>query len=429
MNFLRNLWNWTVGKLTETRGDIGQMFTPPKSKSPWEAMTQGSTGGWAGWAGNRNPTNPNDPKGWGFVGPLLTTAMGAIPGVGPLLSAGMGAMGAAGAGGFQGTDSGWGKGIMDTIGGGLLGYGLGTIGKGIGEGVGTMMSPTGSTSLGTSMAGGPTASAGSKFAYGFGQGTGSALGNTAMFSGPIGGSMGAGQGSMAAGGGFKGLLGIGGGGSATGAAGGSAAATNALSNPLQALAGMGVSAISQMGTNPKPPQVGPIASKWLTEGALTKAGKLAQDIGESEYLGDFNVPKEYQAFMQASAGEISKTYKIRRQSLDEMGQASNPGGWRSSGERLEMHRRLNEEEQRETDLMKSQWMLTAKQEHSTKQYNYVMAQMNLDEATKRDLLFAEISDVMWKYNIERDDLLNFRTIARDAGMYMLQQGIQGMMGR
>ena len=38
-------------------GDIGQMFTPPKSKSPWEAMTSGSTGGWAGFAGPSQPMN------------------------------------------------------------------------------------------------------------------------------------------------------------------------------------------------------------------------------------------------------------------------------------------------------------------------------------------------------------------------------------
>jgi hypothetical protein len=114
---------------------IGQMFTPPKSKSPWEAMTSGSTGGWAGFAGPSTPTNPSDPKGWGWVGPVATGAAGLIPGVGPLLAAGMGASGSMGGGtGFQGTDKGWGN-VLPTLGGALGGYGAGMLGSGIGGAV------------------------------------------------------------------------------------------------------------------------------------------------------------------------------------------------------------------------------------------------------------------------------------------------------
>lgn len=128
---------------TEARGvkggDVGQMLTPPKSKSPWEAMTSGSTGGWASALGPSNPTNPNDPKGNSWVGPLLTTAAGAIPVVGPLLSLGMGASGSIGGGtGFQGTDAGWNN-LLSTAGGALGGYGLGSLGSGISGAIGNEM--------------------------------------------------------------------------------------------------------------------------------------------------------------------------------------------------------------------------------------------------------------------------------------------------
>lgn len=101
-------------------------------------MTQGSTGGSFAWAGNKTPTNPNDPAGWGWVGPAITTAAGAVN---PLFSAGLGAIGASGVGGFQGTDKGWGNVGQMLLGAGA-GYGLGTIGAGLKGGLGAMLSPT-----------------------------------------------------------------------------------------------------------------------------------------------------------------------------------------------------------------------------------------------------------------------------------------------
>jgi hypothetical protein len=101
--------------------DVGQMLTPPKSKSPWEAMTAGSTGGWA-----------KGIEGWG---PVITAASGAIPVVGPFISTGLGAAGAAGKGtGFQGTDYGWNN-VLPTIGGAVGGYGLGGLGAGVAGGI------------------------------------------------------------------------------------------------------------------------------------------------------------------------------------------------------------------------------------------------------------------------------------------------------
>lgn len=100
--------------------NIGKMLTPPKSKSPWEAMTAGSTGGWAA------PL-----EAWG---PAFTAAAGATP-VGWWASPLMGAAGMAGKGsGFQGTDKGWGN-LGSTALGALSGYGLGNIGAGAWGGI------------------------------------------------------------------------------------------------------------------------------------------------------------------------------------------------------------------------------------------------------------------------------------------------------
>jgi len=102
----------------EKRMSLRKMFSVPKSKSPWDAMTKGSTGGWA------SGIQP-----WG---PAITAASGAIPGVGPMISTALGTIGAAGGGtGFQGTDKGWSN-LWRTPLGALSGYGLGSVGSGVG---------------------------------------------------------------------------------------------------------------------------------------------------------------------------------------------------------------------------------------------------------------------------------------------------------
>ena len=374
-------------------GDIGQMITPPKSKSPWEAMTAGSTGGWA------KPFAPGESM--GFVGPLLTTAMGAIPGVGPALSAGMGAAGMLGAGGFQGTDVGWGN-VLPTMLGAAGGYGLGTLGAGIRGGVESML--TGATQMGTPGMQGPmgTMPSANLFARGFGQEVTTAL---QPFSGLLGGAAKTGT-------------------AATTAAG--AGGTSSLINPAT-LMGIGGMALSRLPTTPTPPRIGPTVSQWLTKGAITKAGKLAETIQETEYMGDFELDKETQAYMQAVGGEIDKAYDQRISTMDTTMSAMNPH-WKFSGERLEMVRRVNEERQNKQNLMRSEWVYTAKRQYAQNKYNTVMASLNVDETVKRELLFANLSDIMWKYQLDREDVLELREMARDAGMYLFERGVASTMG-
>lgn len=57
--------------------DIKQMFTPPKSKDPWTAMTAGSTGGWAGWA-NAPIVRAGATLAAGAINPAFGAAVGAF---------------------------------------------------------------------------------------------------------------------------------------------------------------------------------------------------------------------------------------------------------------------------------------------------------------------------------------------------------------
>lgn len=117
------------------------MFTPPKSKSPWEAMTSGSTGGWASGL-----------KSWG---PAITAAIGATTPINPLapfMSAAMGGIGAGGIGGFQGTDKGWGN-LGSTLLGGAAGWGLGGLGSGLQAGIASGMKTGLSGGIGNALSG------------------------------------------------------------------------------------------------------------------------------------------------------------------------------------------------------------------------------------------------------------------------------------
>lgn len=102
-------WDW----------DIGQWFTPPKSKDPWTAMTKGSTGGWA--APYAKP--------FAFL-PMLGSVLGSAvagPGVGAAIGSSIGAL--------QGKTTGiWGKpGAGSMVKGGLHGLAQSGVGGAIGS--------------------------------------------------------------------------------------------------------------------------------------------------------------------------------------------------------------------------------------------------------------------------------------------------------
>lgn len=194
-----------------------------------------------------------------------------------------------------------------------------------------------------------------------------------------------------------------------------------LASPAAKL-GLGLMGTSALPITPTPPQLGDIVSKWLTQDTVTRAGQRAQEIADVEYAGEWSPDKETQAFIEVMEKDIRKAYGQRAEDMDKMALAVNQN-WMRSGERLEMMRRLNEEEQREVDNMKSQWLFNSKQTYAQRQFDYVMSRLEVDEQVKRDLLYGELADVMWKYQINQQDLMNLRQLAADAGMYLLQSAM------
>jgi hypothetical protein len=194
-----------------------------------------------------------------------------------------------------------------------------------------------------------------------------------------------------------------------------------LDNPMTKL-GLGAMGLSAMPLSAPSIQYGDIVSKWLTADTVTKAGEVAKGIADTNYTGEWQPDKETLAYTEVMGKSIEKAYTARKEQLDNMNAAVNPN-WARSGERLEMYRKMDADMQSEVDTMKSQWLLSSKQTYATQQYNYVMQNLSADEATKRDLLYADLAEVTAKYNMQQEDILNFRKIAADAGMYAVQQGM------
>jgi len=334
-----------------------------------------------------------------FVRALAPIAAAMIPGVGPILS---GLLAAGTSAIAQKTTTGninIGSALLSGVAGGafkgLSGFGAGVAAsKAAGGGmVGQMLSGAQGALLGTTGAGGmhslATASGGPVSSM---LGAGSTLLGNAATSGAAGGTAGA----AGTGGIFN------------------------LASPMKML-GLGSLAMASMPTTAQLPQIGTITSKWLTADTVTAAGAKAKTMADASFGGEWSPDKETLAFTEVMEKDIRKTYQLRKTQMDQMASVSNES-WVNSGERLEMLRRVDEEEQREVDAMKSEWMINSKKTYDTQRYTYIMDQLGVDEATKRDLLYGELSDVINKYNVAEADLTNFRKLASDAGMYLIQNG-------
>jgi len=193
-----------------------------------------------------------------------------------------------------------------------------------------------------------------------------------------------------------------------------------LINPMQMM-GLGMMGMSSLPVMPTAPTLGPTISKWLSADTITKAGTKARGIMDSQYGGDFNSSAETLAYIDVLGADIDKQYVQRAKDMDRMGLASDQT-WMNSGERLEMHRRLGEEKEQTKAKVSSELMYKERQDFANKQYEYVMNNLQVDEITKRELLYGELNDIIWKYQVEREDVLQFRQMAADAGMYMFQAG-------
>ena len=408
-------------------------------------------------------------KGRDIISNVLPIAAAFIPGVGPLLSAGLAAgtsalsqkyigssgeinpwkVGLSGLGGYMGAGAAapgqaaakaGGAGFWGQAGAGLKSALLGAPTAAGGTAAGTssimpsgwssMQLPAGSGAGGTAaygmMGGAGTGASGMALSGNYGAdmfggmaGTGYGAGSTGMMSGTSGisGSTGVGSNMMSgtnavtpqsAGNGFmQGIQKF-------------AGNVGELINPMQMM-GLGVMGMSSLPVMPTAPTLGPTISKWLSADTITKAGTKARSIMDSQYGGEFNSSAETLAYIDVLGADIDKQYVQRAKDMDRMGLASDQT-WMNSGERLEMHRRLGEEKEQTKAKVSSELMYKERQDFANKQYEYVMNNLQVDEITKRELLYGELNDIIWKYQVEREDVLQFRQMAADAGMYMFQAG-------
>ncbi len=344
LKFLKWWWEWTVKKLSENRGDLQQIFTPPKSKSPFEAATAGSTGGLFSFlAPSKNP----------ILGPLLTGAAGAIPGIGPIISSLLGASGALGGGtGFQGTQRGFGGNLLSTGAGALGGFGLGGIGRGIAGGIQAALSPTGTIGpglgfgQGASILGQGGGQLGGPLLNQFGAGFGASLGQTF---GGAGRALGFGGPQ-----GPTGVGGVGGGGVAGGGAPGGGFNLSSLSQSVlggRQLLGAGLIGSTLLRTPPKFETDFPgRAKKILAEQPdlqLATSGMRALAFGNpSEILGPAS-----DKFIEASLRQSRQANDRARKDLISRAETQGRTEAKSGSLRRQLREQGDLQLQRETDFI------------------------------------------------------------------------------
>jgi hypothetical protein len=449
-------------------GNIKKMFTPPKSKSPWEAMTSGSTGGWAKFA---SPTE----GGWvgKAIGPALTAAAGMVPGVGPFLSSAMGAAGMSGVGGFQGTDSGLGKGIMDTIGGGLAGWGVGGLGKGIQSGIsGAMGGQAGSSMLGNfgtgfksglSQYGATTAAPFKKVGSYFGSlspaasgaasgGTSGALSNaltTSYLTGTPGAPTTAGVGSMLSGQlptGVASAMGM----DAAGA-GMLGAGANAMINStaaqapkgldfgsrmvsfikdptnLAGLAMMGGSAMIPGAEAPDtfmPSYMGELTSKLLGEGAISDLAKQGRGqlsdamMKEGAYKTDLPTDEYY----QAATRKIDEAYD---EAMENMKRQYKRYGAEDSQDFNMAVQGIEQDRAREKAALQAETIERRYVQDTNRAYDAVKTSLNVDDKVMADLLGLagmSMEEAAMMYGAEVADVQSLREMLGMGGAALLQSG-------
>ncbi len=215
-------------------------------------------------------------------------------------------------------------------------------------------------------------------------------------------------------------------GKGAGAGGGSGnMLTKFLSNPMVQMGGL--NAISGMATQTQRPDLGPTISKWLSQESVTRAGAKAREMGEENYGGEFESSNETRAYAGVLEKDIRKNYKQRRTDLDKI-QARSSDNWMNSGERLEMMEKLGTEEETEVNRVTSDLIYRDKQVHAQNQYNWITEQARMDEATKQQYLYGDLEDILGRYQEKREDILNFRQIAAQAGLYQ-QLGAMGAFAR
>jgi len=404
----RDLITYTKRIIHDESGDLVKMFSAPKSKSPWAAMTSGASGKGLMGAVNRwidplgglfGGIKEMGPKGkLSWAGPIGTMAVGAIPYVGPALAGLGGAMGTMEAwspgSGYQGSDKGWSN-VGSTAGGALAGYGAGGVGRGIGAGIGAAAG-------GGTTAGGSSA-VGNLFVEGFGEGA-STYGL---------GSAGAQQ--LMGGGGGGGVAGATGGGAAGAAGAGGLTMQNLTARTLGGAAMLGASAMM------KPPTIGtrPDIARQATEMPnLVEARGMIRDLAmmnPSELVGPAS-----DEYMEATLRQTRQAHQYQRQQAinDFAAQGKTIGKSGAVNERLA---RMDESQaQRESDFITT-----------TNEARYIAGiKTKIQSVTNYfNISEREAADMLASYGyISPDDLLNYNSaLASYTGMQQAMGQMGGMM--
>jgi len=428
-NFLKLLWDFFLYKMADNSGNIRKMFTPPKSKTPWQAMTSGSSGGWA------KAFAPGQSLGW--VGPVGTMAMGAIPVVGPALSALGGAAGTMGdwapGSGYQGSDYGnrnWGS----TLYGAAAGYGAGQFGKSMGSGLQAMFSPSGQY-MTTGGASGPVAmNAAQRFGEGFtstglGQGvanTVGTVGNKYSYGSGLSGTISNtnmpitsafnpyGSSKLAS--------------TTTSVGKGSSNVNNGI-NWGQVAGGLATSLapslMSEKTQIPESALYGDITSKLLGGKGLSELGAL----GREKLTGNLNdqfspVPDEY---YNASTRRLDEAYDKAESDFTKQWQATRPGSdIQGDSAYREGINKIRQNRAREKAGLAAELDYRREADYYDRQYQNISQALGVDNQTMQDYMsLAQLDSERLALNtgITLGEAAQFKEIFGNLGGYLMQRGM------
>lgn len=412
-------WDW----------DIGQWFTPPKSKDIWTAATKGSTGGWA--------------KPFAKPAALLpaAAALAAIPVTGGLSGAflpQLAALGATGGliGGIQGATTGiWGKpGASSALKGGAMGALQGAGVSGLGQTVGGLTG-AGSTAAasGANNAAYLSSTGYNPAMYGMGGTSGTGLYGAGLAGGAAGGTAGAlgvsgGLAGMGTGASYAGLNSL-----ATGF--GNEAAKTGLSslfsgmNPYQVGAGLGISALGSMGS--KTPQMelspmyGEATSRLLGGQGISELGSL----GREKLMGNLNQGFESSpdAYYEASTRRLNESYDKAEKDYAAQYKGLRPGAnVENDSAYREGINKLRQDRARETSAIAADLDYRREGEYLTRQAQSIQQALGVDEQTMQDYMAIAQMDterLAMNTGISYGEAQQFKDIFGQLGGAFMQRGL------
>jgi hypothetical protein len=412
--------------LNRVKFNLKKMFTPPKEKDVWTAMTKGSTGGWA--------------KPFAKPATLLpaAAALAAIPFSGGVSAGFLPAiLGGAGGliGGIQGATTGlWGK---PGVGSALKGGGIGALqGVGVG-GLGEMFGAGGASSIPTS-AGGyisnpyPGAVTGSQLATSGGYGlTGSGLA-TSGAGATAGSAYGASLASKVAGSGIT---------NAFNATAGTGTGVDALTkpwyskalegiNPYQTAIGAALSAYPTL-TGEKTAQIpqselyGAATSRLLGDEGFSALGKLGREQLTNQLSGQFEpVPDEY---YNASKRRMDEAYDKAEKDFAASYKGLRPGANVENDSAFQTGvNKIRQDRARETSALAADLDYRREMDYYDRKMTAINSSLNLDQQTMADYIsLAQMDTERLAINtgISIGDAQKFKEIFGDLGGMFLKKGL------